>query len=102
MESGTDLKLTGDVTLPRELWVRLNPYGYLVVSIYRRGSHLEPARSIAFIILKVGECHLQRSERGEYTLRVGEALFDVTQKEAAQMHATFAPLGLKSAFSVSP
>jgi hypothetical protein len=93
------VRLTGDATLPRELWVRLNPYGYLVVTLFRKEAHLEPARSIAFICLKMDEkCRLDRSERGEYTLWVGDAGFDLTQDEAGEIHATFAPLGLKSAY----
>jgi hypothetical protein len=95
MESGTHVRLTGDATLPRELSIGLDRHGHFTAHIISKRY-----RSIAFAYHKLSECSLRVNHKGEYSINIDHACFDVTPKEAAEIHATFAPLGLKSAFKV--
>jgi hypothetical protein len=85
------LRLKGDASLPRELSIGLDRHGHFTAHIISKRY-----RSIAFAYHKMSECQLRVDQNGEYSLLVDHAAFDVTPKEAAEIHATFAPIGLKS------
>ena len=90
------LKLRGDKSLPRELVVTLRT-GDLFAQVFALKSHPD-FRSIAFTYQPLRECRVDLKDNREYTLWVGFAGFDLTAAEAAEIHSTFAPLGLRSQF----
>jgi hypothetical protein len=80
----------------RELLIRLSFWGDLCVSVYARKRTIGSG-SLAFAYREIAKCRLDNE--GGWSLWVGNANFTVTPKEADEIHATFAPLGLKSAFT---
>lgn len=88
------LCLKGDASLRRRLIIWFDRRNaWLTVHVLSARS-----RTVAFVSPKLSECRLEVDPRGDYQLRADLTIFDVTPKEAAKIHATFAPLGLKSGF----
>ncbi len=91
----------GETSLPRQLVLTYSTFDYLCAAVYARSKKARMTlRTIAYAHLKMHECRLELdSAEEEYTLWVGHTAFDVTRAEAATIHATFAPLGLKSKYA---
>ncbi len=96
----TRLTLKGDKTLPRQLVLTLGD-GQFTAQAFAPEPYPN-YRSIGFAYHPFKGCRMDaRVEVNDclfYTVWVGDACFDVTAQEAAEIHSTFAPLGLRSPF----